>query len=872
MDLTPLQRADYDPHAAWRVQQLRSKDATWPEDEERQLILSRLGHNVDDELRLQALVRLRSIACGRDRQRLWNDEELRQGLLACAEGGPDAESLAANEEPQNARIAALGVLVNALRSAPNRTAVLRDPDARAVLLKAVKKTQGEDVSARAAMLFVTLLISALRAEKTKDSEDIQKAFFSVVNPEQPWETKVAMYGALWGAVSSASADRKALWKSPYVRDILLECANSDEETSEVLAIVLGALWAFTGEDDLDRERVWREDQARSAIVTGADLEQRVDVRVNALNAIANLAMAEGLREKLWEEAEGELARLVLASAAGDQPPDIREPALRTLVELSWEEKIRESMSWTGQLARNVVELGAHTLLYDAFEDWSNERRARLSYKYAHARLAILAPETLVMALVRARLADYLLPPTGEDEIVEHVDPATVERCEGARVRQRVSGDQRVGKIVDVTHGVLDVTVRWQNTVLRKLEPGELSYLKEDKPGDPAEAPDPDELKDIRVRSVYGRTGTIVKAQRRRDGKLKVEMRWDLQVFTAQQLGPTGDLEFVRSQDLRLVSRSVKDYVLPAEPEPPKKKEVPQDEQEPEPPPPERMKGREEFTEFEDYTKYVEELMKEHGGAENSLVQYYSDKPFCGVKRGMQGSIVRFDNMTCFAVRWDGFDKKWVDMWRCQFLETADKRFRWTETVPEPVYCGGGGSSGPDFEHAAVFEGAEVPESPTFTLHTKIRTKTKGDLQHFVAWGGLQGSRRSVDFRLTEKGNLEYGEHTGTIAGGWKTVCATPPLKLADGKWHSIAVVRWVKDWIKEQDSGNVTLFCDGELVGQGVITADPPVPLEIGAKAGRFIKGDCVYQGHVAPLRIYKEPLTVEQVRAVDLLSGTPSF
>merc|ERR1712176_1240355 len=124
-------------------------------------------------------------------------------------------------------------------------------------------------------------------------------------------------------------------------------------------------------------------------------------------------------------------------------------------------------------------------------------------------------------------------------------------------------------------------------------------------------------------------------------------------------------------------------------------------------------------------------------------------------------------MECFAVRWDGFEKKYVDMWRCQLLETADKAFRWTEPVPEPDYCDGGGSSGPDFEHAATFEGATVPKHHTFTFFTKIRTKIKGDIQNFVSWPAADGSRRSIDIALKENGNLEYGEHTGQISSGWR---------------------------------------------------------------------------------------------------------
>merc|ERR1740121_2822129 len=187
---------------------------------------------------------------------------------------------------------------------------------------------------------------------------------------------------------------------------------------------------------------------------------------------------------------------------------------------------------------------------------------------------------------------------------------------------------------------------------------------------------------------------------------------------------------------------------------------------------------------------------------------------------MEGTIMKFENTDCFAVQWDGFEKKWVDMWRCMLVETADKKFRWTELTPEPDYHAGGGRSGGDWENAAEFEGAQVPtHCDAFSLMTKIRTTHKGKIQHLVAWGAADGSRRSIDFRLRENGNLEYGEHTGAISSGWRTVIATPYLNLADGKWHSVGITRWKMKIKKEADSGNVSLWCDGELVGQGVITA-----------------------------------------------------
>mmetsp|Transcript_19393 Transcript_19393/g.56342 ORF Transcript_19393/g.56342 Transcript_19393/m.56342 type:complete len:318 (-) Transcript_19393:50-1003(-) len=287
-------------------------------------------------------------------------------------------------------------------------------------------------------------------------------------------------------------------------------------------------------------------------------------------------------------------------------------------------------------------------------------------------------------------------------------------------------------------------------------------------------------------------------------------------------------------------------------------------------------GKDEFEEEEEYLRYVAQMFKRCGGEVGSKVLYVSDLPFCGVRKGMSGTICSWDRMEQFEVNWKGFERKYVNMWRCQLLETADKTFTWTEATPEPDFIGGGGRSGPTPELAARFEGAEVPRVPAFTIVVKIRAKIppppKSQYvepppptnQHFLAWGATDGSRRSVDFRLNEKGNLEYGEHDGSLTSGWRVVKATPYLKLVDGKWHCVTVVR--------QDTGFVWLYCDRELVGQGCIAANLPPNLTTSARSFRWVKQDSIFHGDIGPVRIFRSELSIGQVRAVEVLSGTPRF
>jgi len=328
------------------------------------------------------------------------------------------------------------------------------------------------------------------------------------------------------------------------------------------------------------------------------------------------------------------------------------------------------------------------------------------------------------------------------------------------------------------------------------------------------------------------------------------------------------LEYVRSQDLRLVSKSIRDYVICEPPPPPPTPPEPEPEEDP-PPPPERMRGMHEFEELDDYLKYVEGLFKKHGGAVGAKVLYVEDVPYAGVRKGMEGTIKQYVNRDELQVKWEEFEKRWVNFRRLQILETADHAFLYMEDLPEPTYCGGGGRSGPDNSLVASFEGAELPrDCKCFTFTTKIRTKYAGRNQHFVSWGAapvpgfVSQSRRAVDFRLSATGNLEYGEHTGAMMGGWRTVVCTPYLKLCDNQWHSVTVVR--------QATGFVWIYVDSELAGQGCVVCDIPTGLTACAKSYRWYKKDFVFVGEVGPLRIFDQELSIRQVRTFEKIAGTP--
>jgi len=1170
----PLVRTEMDTVAAWRVVDLRQfGGAAWPDSAEREQLLMDLGERAGEDRQLQALVRVRSLASGAERPRVWEDEELRRALLACADATAQSEYLAQKEEPQDLRCIALGVLLHVMGAAENRAALLADPKARDVLMKAMKRTHGEDVNARAGLLFVGLLIEAVRTESIRDYEDFIKAFKAQVEAEQPPENREALFGAFWSASVSRSADVRKLWKHDSVREMLLEGARPEEDAPEAKAAALGALWSIAGDDDFDKERVWENEVARAAFVTVATADQRVDVRRTAMNALASFAAAPSLRETMWlevcetdeekeqkkEEArkaaeaaakalallreedpeaadpskrkmagaperfeaesfwigmerwvrppveQGEvrplLADMLLQGAEETQPVDVRISALRALVDLSWEEGIQTPMAWAGPP-------GVHTLLYRAYDDPSLEPRRRRYFRFAYNRIAPFAPEVFALAMVRDRLRRFLLPEylwepeplwveamgirkkqipeaseegedtvleevveaepevveeeravdevvaekekvmeeavgeeaaelaqaeegaaqegaaeaeadggtepevtaqppqaeeappevTGQDggadgeseevcqhaeceeaqprrwrcesqssissgyhyrvfdavgglcpvclqeegrdvqleeapppkwtcttsgcpfrtmtqskfdanegkcpvclledhtaellevdewqiqpELPECIDLGNVSKCIGARVRQPEAPDRRIGNVTRVEHGTFEVTVQWWDTTYDELETGEFSYIDESKQGDPAEVPIPSELEGLLVRSRHGRTGSVASAFRRsreageRSVPLAVGVHWDPHVFPASELGSGGALVFIRNSDLRLASRSIMNYIVPSPSPPPPPPTPPVEVIEEPPPPPERMKGRCEFEEEEDYIKYIRGLFKNNGGQVGARVQFVDDVPFYGITKGMCGVIREWQKMEAFQVKWQGFETNWVDMLRCQLQETADKAFIWTEEVPEPNFVGGGGIAGPEVKDVATFEGAPVPvlrvwqmgmkaapEHAAFTLMVKLRTKVSGRMQHFMEYGSEGGSRKALVLRLTETGNLEYGEHTGSLSSGWRCAQATPRMKLCDGNWHTVALVR--------QDTGFVWMYVDDELAGQGLIGADMPAGLSPSPRSYRWVKQDSVFHGDLGPLRVYGHELTINQVRAVNLLSGTPRF
>jgi len=181
------------------------------------------------------------------------------------------------------------------------------------------------------------------------------------------------------------------------------------------------------------------------------------------------------------------------------------------------------------------------------------------------------------------------------------------------------------------------------------------------------------------------------------------------------------------------------------------------------------------------------------------------------------------------------------------------------TVPLPIYCNSGGTSGPDFSQSVLFADAALPQTP-FTLSVRIRTSTSGSTSHadyaeFVGWGSDSGS----EFRLIS-GNLQYGEWTS--ATGWRPFQASPAVDLEDGAWHTVSVVR--------ESDGSTSLYSDLVLVGTGgagTLPSTIPSDLVSGARSSRLLKdrNDMVFRGDVTNFRIYDAALSSGQIETAGL-------
>lgn len=194
---------------------------------------------------------------------------------------------------------------------------------------------------------------------------------------------------------------------------------------------------------------------------------------------------------------------------------------------------------------------------------------------------------------------------------------------------------------------------------------------------------------------------------------------------------------------------------------------------------------------------------------------------------------------CHGFKWN------PSIWTCELLSEV-----------EAAYSSEGGHSGKVFADTLFFNDARLPQAP-FTLTATIRTSSQGDCLNILAWGDGEGSWMSAEFRVT-LGDLLYGENPlpePTTPGEvtWREV-RSKGLRLADGAWHNVAVVR--------EASGQVSLYANGQPVAVGHVAKEMPPKLMAMARTARISHSiDCVFDGDVTHVRIYDSALSAAMLR-----------
>jgi len=188
-------------------------------------------------------------------------------------------------------------------------------------------------------------------------------------------------------------------------------------------------------------------------------------------------------------------------------------------------------------------------------------------------------------------------------------------------------------------------------------------------------------------------------------------------------------------------------------------------------------------------------------------------------------------------------------WQC--LHNAQMKGGWCDEarfVPSSMHCqmfgtvkavysSRGGRSGVVFSESLAYPGAELPKAP-FSILARIRSESKASCQDIIAWGDGQGSWKSIEFRLTT-GNLLYGEAGND---GWNEV-ASHGLKLADGAWHHVAVVR--------RANREVVIYVDGTKVARGSVGEYVEDILPMARSARMSHSPGCIFDGDIGHLDIY---------------------
>eukprot|EP00929_Paragymnodinium_shiwhaense_P123778 TRINITY_DN9802_c0_g3_i3.p1 TRINITY_DN9802_c0_g3~~TRINITY_DN9802_c0_g3_i3.p1 ORF type:complete len:741 (-),score=50.75 TRINITY_DN9802_c0_g3_i3:399-2621(-) len=129
-------------------------------------------------------------------------------------------------------------------------------------------------------------------------------------------------------------------------------------------------------------------------------------------------------------------------------------------------------------------------------------------------------------------------------------------------------------------------------------------------------------------------------------------------------------------------------------------------------------------------------------------------------------------------------------------------------------CFEGGASGPPFANSLLFSNAVLP-SPPFTLILSFNLHVVSEYQSLVSWGPPSEELLGIEFRVTPKGMLEYGELSPQ---GWHSMASRGHVPVAAQAWYTYMGRRLVSMCCRKSFLGDYRLTPDRPASAVGTTT------------------------------------------------------
>ncbi|CAJ1379935.1 unnamed protein product [Effrenium voratum] len=346
-----------------------------------------------------ALLKLRDLAAsrvGNVREALWQDEQVRESLVS---------SLKASE-PELARVLSLAVLVHLCTCAVNCELLLRDEKVRLSLLELQAEDVAVEVQEKGLLLLVTLTLPAF-GDCQEDCEDLRDMLGRVLRSKRAANERLLVLRALWSAAAVVESPElffgnKRLWAA-------LLAGIKQEEDVDIREANLGVLSALAPQQAV-AHFLW-DGAVCEQLFLNTRRFQPSRVRRRALTVLAGVARDSAVRCSLWaydqalanateenfqsfERPEKGRSRMgselsvesevtmttmkdsIMEAASRTELPSVRWPALRVLLELTWEE----------ELMMRLIESNIAEILFDALHDERLAVKERKLCKHGRNRL------------------------------------------------------------------------------------------------------------------------------------------------------------------------------------------------------------------------------------------------------------------------------------------------------------------------------------------------------------------------------------------------------------------------------------------------------------------------------------------------------